>query len=114
MMAMMGRYVLGGVSSIIAIVISCGWSDLVWAADPFPASSCTGLTGDGLVQCQGVVAMSAQLAELQSTVTGLAGLAGSLSVPLEAISSLWTEEGLYFFLGVGLAMVFVRAMGSRW
>jgi len=109
-MATMGRYFAGGVFLIVAIFVSA----LAWAADPFPASSCTVLTGADLVQCQALAAISAQLAASQVSIDGVAGLAGSLSTPLTALSSLWTEEGAYFFLGVCLALVFVRAVGTRW
>lgn len=85
-----------------------------WAADPFSSLSCTGLVDAALVQCNGVVAMSAQLAALQGSIDSVVGLAGSLSVPLTALSSIWTEEGAYFFLGVALALVFVKAVGTRW
>ena len=109
-MATMGRYLAGGLFLIVAMFLS----GLAWAADPFPSSSCAGLAGYELTQCNGVVAVSAQLAALQTSMDGVSGLAGTLSTPLTAISSFWTEELLYFFLGVGLAMVFVRAVGSRW
>jgi len=84
------------------------------AADPFPLSSCAGLVDAVLVQCQGTVALSAQLAALQISIDSVAGLAGSLSTPLTALSSIWTEEGAYFFLGVALALVFVKAVGTKW
>lgn len=109
-MATMRRYLAGGVCLIVAIFVS----GLAWAADPFPSSSCAGLSAFELVQCNGVVAVSAQLAALQTSMDGVSGLAGTLSTPLSAISSFWNEELLYFFLGVGLAMVFVRAVGTRW
>lgn len=102
--------ILAGVNLVVAVF--CYGS--AWAADPFPASACGSLSGADLVHCQGVVSMSAQLAALQTSMDSFAGLAGTLTTPLTALSSLWTEEGVYFFLGVGLAMVFVRAMGSRW
>lgn len=85
-----------------------------YAADPFPSSSCAGLTGFQLTQCEGIVTTSAQLAALQISIDAVSGLAGTLSAPLTAISSFWTEELLFFFLGVGLAFVFVRAVGSKW
>ena len=104
------RSSLAGV--ILIVTIFCSWP--VWAADVFPSSSCTGLVDAALVQCNGVVAMSAQLAALQTSIDSVAGLAGSLSTPLTALSSIWTEEAAYFFLGVALALVFVRAVGTRW
>lgn len=108
-MATMRRYLAGGVFLIVAIFVSA----LAWA-DPFPSSSCAGLAAFELTQCNGLVALSAQLAALQTSMDGVSGLAGTLSTPLTAISSFWTEELLYFFLGVGLAFVFVRAVGTRW
>jgi hypothetical protein len=101
---------------VLILAIACFFfvAGPVLAADPFPSSSCTGLTGADLVQCQALVAISAQLAASQVSIDGVAGLAGSLSIPLTALSSLWTEEGAYFFLGVCLALVFVRAVGTRW
>jgi hypothetical protein len=99
--------------TIILVIAFCFWP-VIGFADVFPASSCVGLVDAALVQCQGVFAMSAQLGALQISIDSVAGLAGALSTPLTAISSFWTEELLFFFLGVGLAMVFVRAVGTRW
>lgn len=95
------------------VIAVCLWPG-IGSADVFPASSCVGLVDAALVQCQGVVAMSAQLGALQISIDSVAGLAGTLGTPLTAISSFWNDELLYFFLGVGLAMVFVRAVGTRW
>lgn len=79
-----------------------------------PPGPCDGSTGGDLVVCNRVEAVRVALVSQAASVDGLVGLAGTLSTPLTAISSFWTEELLYFFLGVGLAMVFVRAVGTRW
>lgn len=83
-------------------------------APPPSPGPCDGSTGGDLVVCNRVEAVRVALASQAASVDGLIGLTGTLSTPLTAISSFWTEELLYFFLGVGLAMVFVRAVGTRW
>lgn len=102
-----------GLRGCLLAIAFCFWP-VVASADVFPASSCTGLVNFELVQCQGLVAISAQLLASQTSIDSFAGLAGTLSVPITALSSIWTEEGAYFFLGVCLALVFVRAVGTRW